>query len=517
MVSGRCSGSTGSGCSSSSSPATNSPAAVADRMVEEEIEAAAALADLALLAMREGCAADSGGDWFRGGRKRLKNEPPPPPPAESVTDLAQDKIVSPEQSAKACGNVLAELLKAHDRSEKNLKVDKETELPKTSFVGSTGYSSFGIGKSRCNLTEDEKEARRIRRILANRESARQTIRRRQALSEELTTKAADLALENESLKREMEMALQEYQMLETRNKQLKDQMAKVVKAGMEEIPGGRKPASVQITPSSASPLFLYNHPPFTPLFWPPVAQTPNSVQASHIPQNAMVMPSNIPFPVEGRHESCEQDNLMSANGPRTPVYILPCPWFFPHPDPGTSFQSQSSSFQKNEQDETSTNNQYTATSLRTTPSRENQHSLMPIKVKTEPSGSVEARPRTTTDLNEHPAEVAQDDRHQQTGSHLKGSISKEALVTQLPIKPVVVTSTIKHENGLQLDSKPHIKTSAEVCQTQPATALPEKHCEPIIYSCKKSAEAVAAAEARKRRRELTKLKNLHGRQCRMHC
>ncbi|EXC26927.1 Transcription factor HBP-1a [Morus notabilis] len=509
MVTGRCSGSSGSGCSASAS----AHSAAADRMVEE-IEAAEALADLAHYAMREGSAADSGGDWTRR-RKRVKSQSTPP--AESVTlcsDLPQDRIKSPEQSAEACRNVIAEPSKAHDRSEKNLKVKKETELPKPSLIGSTepGYSLLGIGKSRRSLTEAEKEARRIRRILANRESARQTIRRRQALCEELIKKAADLASENESLKTEMEMALKEYRMLETTNKQLKDRMAKVVKADVEEILGSQ---CVQITPTAASPLFLYNHPPFTPLFWSPVAQSPNSVQTSHIAQNAIVMPSNIPLPAEGRHDSCEQENLRNTNGPETPLYIFPCPWFFPHLDPGTLLQSQSSIFQKNKQDETSTNNQQSPTSSRTPPHWENQHSHMHTKVKTEPSGSLEAR--TNNDLNEHLAEVAQDGGDQQTGSHLKGSFSKEALVTPLLIKPVVIPSTIKHESGPQLDSTHHIKTSAEVCHATPAMALLEKFREPIIYSCKKSAEVVAAAEARKRRKELTKLKNLHGRQCRMHC
>ncbi|KAM0056564.1 putative transcription factor bZIP family [Helianthus debilis subsp. tardiflorus] len=56
-------------------------------------------------------------------------------------------------------------------------------------------------KSRQNLTEAEVEARKIRRVLANRESARQTIRRRQAVFEELTRKAVDLSWDNENLKR----------------------------------------------------------------------------------------------------------------------------------------------------------------------------------------------------------------------------------------------------------------------------------------------------------------------------
>jgi hypothetical protein len=45
----------------------------------------------------------------------------------------------------------------------------------------------------------EKEARRLRRVQANRESARQTIRRKQVLCEELARKAGELQTEKETL------------------------------------------------------------------------------------------------------------------------------------------------------------------------------------------------------------------------------------------------------------------------------------------------------------------------------
>lgn len=68
------------------------------------------------------------------------------------------------------------------------------------------------------------EARKIRRVLANRESARQTIRRRQAIFEELTRKAVDLAWENENLKKEKDTASKHYDSLKTKNESLKAQV-----------------------------------------------------------------------------------------------------------------------------------------------------------------------------------------------------------------------------------------------------------------------------------------------------
>uniref|UniRef100_A0ACD5X0W3 Uncharacterized protein n=1 Tax=Avena sativa TaxID=4498 RepID=A0ACD5X0W3_AVESA len=84
----------------------------------------------------------------------------------------------------------------------------------------------GYGPSsrpRSMLTEAEKEAKRLRRVLANRESARQTILRRQAIRDELARKVADLASQNENMKKEKDMVLEQYMSLKETNKQLKQQ------------------------------------------------------------------------------------------------------------------------------------------------------------------------------------------------------------------------------------------------------------------------------------------------------
>ncbi|OEL33431.1 hypothetical protein BAE44_0005551 [Dichanthelium oligosanthes] len=64
-------------------------------------------------------------------------------------------------------------------------------------AAATGYGP----RPRHMLTEAEKEAKRLRRVLANRESARQTIVRRQAIRDELARKVADLSSQNESMKK----------------------------------------------------------------------------------------------------------------------------------------------------------------------------------------------------------------------------------------------------------------------------------------------------------------------------
>ncbi|XP_035839096.1 uncharacterized protein LOC110908360 isoform X4 [Helianthus annuus] len=123
-------------------------------------------------------------------------------------------------------------------------------------------------RSRQNLTEAEIEARKIRRVLANRESARQTIRRRQ----------------------DKDTALKQYDSLKTKNECLKAQMPK-----NEET---REESS---TSSTNSPFIIYKQPSFLPFVWPTSA--------------GIVFPS--------RSSSCDSSG--------TPLYLLPYPWLLTLP------------------------------------------------------------------------------------------------------------------------------------------------------------------------------------------
>ncbi|KAM1184358.1 hypothetical protein ACFX2I_013752 [Malus domestica] len=530
----------------------------ADRMVKEELEAAEALADLAHLAMRESSGAESGGNWGQKGkraRKRVKSESPPSrsglnpldPPPTCPDLLPQDQAVTGlQQCETVCTNVLTEPVKTEQvLSEKVVKAEHDTELNKPSPICTTIYPSFTCSKSRRNLTEEEKEERRIRRIMANRESARQTIRRRQALCEELTRKAADLALENENLKRSLtihgstnfihifgdilnpkkkELSVKEFQSLEKTNKHLKVQMAKVIKAEDQEALAENMSAYVQmqIPPSSPtnSPFCLFNRPPITPLFWPPIIQSSNSIQVQHVLQNPIAVLSNISLPANGAADSSlDQETPPNINGARTPLCVFPCPWFIPHFDNGKGLQPQSSLCLNNKQEETSFNNQYSSSSSsRAATQLDNHQSSLPVRLKTQDSASIEGRP--SHDLNETPAQFPLDEGDQHTGPHPKENGCKEIFLSPSSLNHAGVASCIKHENGFEPD---HTVTADN--SYHKFSALPEKNSEPIIYPTGepiiyptgKLADAIAAAEARKRRKKLTKLKNLHGRQCRTQC
>ncbi|XP_027349961.1 uncharacterized protein LOC113861378 isoform X2 [Abrus precatorius] len=428
-----------------------------DRLLHtQEIEAAETLAHLA---MRDSHSADK----WRGKRatSRFTRESPTPDSDLSHSPLGPGgKAVAGQhlhEKISTTASVETERI-PQDDSSRHMKVEQDAGLlPKT-----TSYSIVRCSKSRRNLTEEEKEARRIRRVLANRESARQTIRRRQALCEELTRKAATLVLENENLKKEKELALKEYQSLETTNKHLKAQIAKSVNAEVEKTPVEPKSSVTAVTPLSGnSPWFLYNHFPVTQIFWPSILQSSNPAQLQQTPFNSIAVPPNSNMPCSSESVSCfQQNNLVNDNRPQNPLYMFPCPWLFPLPVFGNGQPSPSSSV-KDKQDKLSLGKQCSSSSSLKTLANVDYQAALPVKLKTEASGWTEA----------------------------------------LPINDTGCATPRFSLDGASYN----------------ATSSLEKKQEQCICQGKNLVDAVAAAEARKRRKELTKQKSIHHRQSRMHC
>lgn len=478
-------------CSVSSSGSSSA----ADRM---ELEAAEALADLAHLAMRE----SSGSEWGSKGKRARKRVRAESDSVSTYSDLPrQDRAVVDQQPI-------------HRNVVKPARRELDADVPKSSPSCATSYPSYGTGRSRLNLTEAEKEERRLRRILANRESARQTIRRRQALCEELTRKAADLSWENENLKKEKELALKNYQSLETTNKHLKAQMAKQIKAEMEASPGDLKSALVDIptTAPTNCPLLVYNQHAFSPHCWPSVIQSSKPIQSHYTTENAIVIPSNMPMPTNGTHDSSQlqQENTVIVSGPRTPLYVVSCPWFFPGPDHGNGLHAQPSFSFKHRQDGTSLNNLCCGSSSPTAAApMENRHSSLSIIVKSETTSSEEVR--VINDLNETPVGFTL-----YGGGQCEGTHPKEMILTPVPPTSVTPAVAVKNEAGQKSE---YALGAHGICAkaSQLRCVLPEKNQDPFTFPSKKLVDAASAAEARRRRKELTKLKNLHGRQCRLNC
>ncbi|XP_022144691.1 uncharacterized protein LOC111014317 isoform X2 [Momordica charantia] len=511
MASTKCSD--GSSCSalrsfSSSSCSSSYTAMAADQMVKVEIEAAEALADLAALAVRESGAQPSDKKWrtkLKGkrARKDVKSESPTNDFLDSLpsrSDLdrrIEDRgVVSQQPSEKECTN---QSRSDCETTRKMLKTEKEVELSKVSPKCTTSYPLFGCRKSRRNLTEAEKEERRVRRILANRESARQTIRRRQALCEELTKKAADLAWENENLKREKELALKEYHSLETTNKELKEQMAQAVKPKVEEIPGNNRSSHLQIPPLPTNyPLFLYGRPPFASYFWP-------SSPYQHELPNVVVIPSSIHLPTNSNvsDSSHVHENFTNSNGPSTPFCLLPCSWLLPHHDRRNQQGPQVSCSTGNNQEDICLNSQNSCHTSKVAVRAESRHSSLPsTEEKKEATDSTEAlNPKNHI---QNPVGVAVG------GFETDAKAQVRRMISPVRFKCIESTSAVKQDNRSKDDHGLSTRACADFC------VFPEKKHEAESVSSKKTIDAMVAAEARRRRKELTKLKNLHGRQCHMH-
>uniref|UniRef100_A0A0D3CBJ0 BZIP domain-containing protein n=2 Tax=Brassica oleracea var. oleracea TaxID=109376 RepID=A0A0D3CBJ0_BRAOL len=433
-----------------------------------ELEAAEALADLAQLAVMREQVFESAASWGSKGkrvRKRVKTESPP---ADSETlptpDLAEERAVK-EEGAEPISREVTEV---------PVKTETNGETPKPNLASTLRCNRpSGCGRSRQNLSEAEREERRIRRILANRESARQTIRRRQAMCEELSKKAADLAYENENLRRETDWALKEFQSLETINKHLKEQVAKSVKPETKEPEESPKPSQVEMSTSSTTPFYFYNQNPYQLFCWPHVTQPSNPMVSPLESQNGFTAPFTTSEGASAKAMTTQENGNPGGvdNGQKTHFYVVPCPWFLPAP----TDQSNGVPFTFEEPQRVVSSNGHHTDDSSTKPV---EVTKTLTSIKEENSGSTETRP--LYDLNESAAEV----------------LSEEG--DGFPVTTQQQAFSFKRED----------------VSDSPNGVTPPGHRVLMSLPGKKQG-SLAAAEARKRRKELTKLKNLHGRQCRM--
>ncbi|KAI3471839.1 hypothetical protein Pfo_028492 [Paulownia fortunei] len=214
------------------------------------------------------------------------------PIVQQFCDYASTTITSPEKTEKIVDNIPSQLC-------------------------STSCQSNSVSKLRPKLTEAEKEARKLRRVLANRESARQTIRRRQAMYLELTRKAADVLEENEKLKKEKELAVEEYNSLKGGNEFLKAQPK-------------TSQAEISCSATTRTPIFLHNQPSIVPCFWPSIFPSSDVFQFQCASQSNDMSSSQYPMPhrdIPCPHQG--QENSMGIARPGTPLFVFPVPWFLP--------------------------------------------------------------------------------------------------------------------------------------------------------------------------------------------
>ncbi|KAG5026547.1 hypothetical protein JHK86_022461 [Glycine max] len=144
-------------------------------------------------------------------------------------------------------------------------------------------------------------------------------------------------------KKEKELALKEYESLETTNKNLKTQIAKSINTEVEKTPVEPVSSVAEITPSSGNgPWFLYNHFPIPQIFWHSILQSSNPVHLQNTSFNSIDIPPNANVPCSSESKSHhKQNNLINDNRTHNPFYMFPCPWLFPLPQFGNGQSSPS--------------------------------------------------------------------------------------------------------------------------------------------------------------------------------
>ncbi|KAK4432546.1 hypothetical protein Salat_1016800 [Sesamum alatum] len=252
------------------------------------------------------------------------------------------------------------------------------------------YQSNSANRSKQNLTEAEREARRLRRILANRESARQTIHRRQAMHLELIKKAADLSAENENLKKEKELAVKEYTSLKGRNEFLKLQLANIKKAERKEMQEAPNSSAGEIPSSAAmgAPILLYYQPSLAPFLWPSIFPSSNGCHLQCTSHSDVISSSMHRIDMPSLRQGQEP---WGYTGLGNPLFVLPGPWLLPFLSNSNTTHSHSNTIKR--QNETSSTCQGSFSSSSDSLFIKDEHQLISnLNMRMEASSSARAMP-----------------------------------------------------------------------------------------------------------------------------
>ncbi|XP_071919715.1 uncharacterized protein [Coffea arabica] len=467
-----------------------------EKMITLELEAAEALAGLAYSATPH--QQPESPPVINYGSSSFPPQKPSQPPStcDLPPHLPQGQAIVIKEPSERVSNVIT----------RTVKDEKNDEFKAGGLSCSTSYFSVGGSSSRQPSTEIEKETRRLRRVLANRESARQTIRRRQAIFEELTRKAANLTLENENLKKKKELAMKEYDSLKNTNDYLMEQMAKMVKPKSEQITGESNfnCGGCSVSACSRTPFSPYTPSPILPLHWPSAVQPLDATLFRSRSLCDIANPSLFAMTHEPRPEllSDQRESAMVAN-PGALLYVLPFPCFFPLHSPTNALRRQPSP-QNDGQNQAYSNNQCAASSsAKNSLHGEDDQACLSLKVKTEASNST--------------VNSSVDDVHQagfgyppDGGGNIGGTYPDRMVLMPTPLRcvrpatslPVGLSTAARRNDTL---------TKAEVAASsagQREKGASEEYQKPVVYSRKMSEDATTAAEARRRRKELMKLKIL---------
>ncbi|XP_022846711.1 uncharacterized protein LOC111369429 isoform X2 [Olea europaea var. sylvestris] len=320
------------------------------------------------------------------------------------------------------------------------------------------------GKTEISSLEAEKEAQRRHRILANREFARKTIRRREATYAELNRKAANLSLERENLNKEM--VVKELDHLKNINECLKAKEGKIEAEEAEFEKELKKSVQVSISKPTNILTFPYNYPSVSPYLWPaivPPSDNAFGIQGSS--HSDITISSQFPIPLRdgilGSFQDQEHATQIKKQG--TSLLVVPLPLLSPFHTASTTLHSMIGPNSNPSCSETGTH------------SDQNYELTSSQKMKSEASNSME-------------------------------NIATNHLMPSRQSFTKSVTSPGPSKSSQLYNTKVEAVPSATRCAAQDLSA---KYLKPVILSSKKPGNANASAVARRRRKELIKLSNTH--------
>lgn len=281
----------------------------------------------------------------------------------------------------------------------------------------------------------------------------------------------------------------------------------MAKAAICKVVGTSKPKHGQTdtpAPLLNIPMLLPNA-LFGPCLWPPIFQSPNTSQPYQVPPTLPFVPQASCNP-DPPHEQ----SVLSISGPRNPVYILPCPLIFTLPNRGHHCES-SQSPKPIEGKKPIEDQEGAAASSKTAVSSSKCEPVLPASV--EPKGALSTtRAGLLDDLNEIPVEPSVDRYSQHVGLHCAEAASEPKQASSTRVE------TARREGALCSHPTEEANVMVVASPAGHIDLTGKEHRESVTCtSDKKTAGATAAAEARRRRKELTKLKAMRGRQCHTHC
>lgn len=281
--------------------------------------------------------------------------------------------------------------------------------------------------------------------------------------------------------------MKEYQSLKHTNECLKAQVANTVKPEVEEAPGDFKlPFNYHVAKTIKAQV---EEAPKSSNYVPSTSQhgSPNGTISFEVP-----LPASGSWPQLSQKES----SLMNRNGSTIPFYVLPSPWLFRLPE--IKHEHTQQPFNPNDrQDETFSSNNPTVSFSKPIPRIDDPLQSLPVKFKAEA-------------LTES-ANKLQDGLPQGEDGLHKESPPRGMVLLPFPYNSLRPPVFAKCENGIQADHNQAISST----EGHSAPTFIENTRELSAGPSKKQVDPITAAEARKRRKELTKLKNLHSLQCRI--